>query len=456
MLRSFSPGVWIVVFLALGSTSVIWLLPEAPRDGLQFWTFVREHAAVAQDAAKRWEADHPTLPVRVSTLTGPTLQTRMLSGFYSGTPVGDLIEIERSLIGQVFAGPEADIGLMDLTDLLRREGLLAQINTPSFSPWTFHNRIFGLPHDVHPVMLLYRSDLVEAAGIDVRQIQTWDDYFRVMRPLMRDRDGDGRVDTYLLNLAPTSLGLHEILLLQAGGGLFAPDGSPTINSEVNVRTVAQMAIWSSGPNRATAEVPLAGVSAMKLADEGYIMAFLAPDWLSGALRTNLPNMAGRFKVMPLPAFVPGGRRTSVYGGTMVGITKASRDPAVAWEFAKRVYLAPETAERLYRVFCIVSPIKTNWSLPCYDEPDPYFSHQPVGRLYLNLAADVPLRVPSPYYAQASDVLSAAIVSICRDVDVRQLTDPAAAEPIARQALDIAQSRLLHLMSRNVFQPTGAP
>ena len=456
MLRLFSPGVWIVVLLAGASTVLVWLLPPTPHDGMQFWTFVREHASVANDTAAVWNPAHPSLPVRVSTLTGPTLQTRMQSGFYSNTPIGDLIEVERGLIGQVFAGPESEIGLVDLTDLIEREHLRENINSPSLSPWSFHGRIYGLPHDVHPVMLLYRSDLVEAAGIDVSRIETWDDYFRVMRPLLRDRDGDGRVDSYLLNLAPTSLMLHEILLLQAGGGLFATNGSPTINSEINIHTVAQMAVWCAGPSRSTAEVIIDGPSAMKLADEGYMIAFLTPDWLAGAIRKGLPNMAGKFKVMPLPAWTKGGRRTSVLGGTMVGLTKASPNREAAWEFAKQLYFSKKTAERLYRTFCIVSPIKTNWSLPCYDEPDQYFSGQPIGRLYLNLAADVPLRVPSPYYSQACDVLNSAMISVCRYVDEHALTDPAAVEAEAHRTLDASQAQLLHLMSHNAFLRPSAP
>ncbi|MBS0632496.1 MAG: extracellular solute-binding protein [Verrucomicrobia bacterium] len=450
MLRLFSPGVWIVVLLAVVSSILVCLLPEAPRDGMQYWTWVREHAAVASSVAVKWNATHPNLPVRVSTLNPTALNTRLLSGFYSGTPVADLVEIERSSIGQVFAGPSDDIGLVDLTDLMDREHLREKINAPSLSPWTFRGRVYGLPHDVHPVMLGYRADLVEAAGIDVTKIETWDDYFRVMRPLMVDRDGDGRPDSYLLNLAPTSLGIHEVLLLQAGGGLIAPDGSPTLNSEINIRIVAQMAVWCAGPNRMTAEINVAGPSAMRLAAEGYAVGFIWPDWAAGATRTALPNMAGKFKLMPLPAFTRGGRRTSVFGGTMLGLTKVSPHREAAWDFAKKVYLAPETAERLYRTFGIVSPIKSNWSLPCYDEPDPYYCGQHVGRLYLNLAADVPLRVPSPYYLQAGDAFNAAMVTVCRAVDDQGLTDPAAVEPIARRVLDTAQANVQRLMSNNLF------
>jgi len=456
MLRFQSFGLVLVTVLAAVSTTLVLLQPVEPRDGLQYWTFDRSHAQVASAAAANWNPRHPDLPVRVTTLTGPTLLTRMLSGFYSDTPVGDMIEVERGQIGQVFAGPVQDIGFVDLTDRIDRDGLRAAINAPSLSPWSLHGRNYGLPHDVHPTMLLYRSDLVEAAGIDVRQIETWDDYFRVMRPLFRDHDGDGRPDTYLLNTSPTNMGAHEVMLLQAGGGMFDAAGQPALNSEINVRTVARMVVWMAGPNRMTADAPVSGPSAIKLAGEGYMLAFLAPDWFAGAIKKELPNLAGKLKFMPLPAWERGGRRTSVLGGTMVGITKACRQPDEAWAFIKHLYFAPETARRLYATFCIVSPIKSNWSLACYDEPDPYFSGQPVGRLFLNLAGDVPERIPSPFYASATTVLSAAIVGSCRHVDRHGITDPAVVEPEVRRRLDAAQAELLGIMQRNVFVAGRAP
>jgi arabinosaccharide transport system substrate-binding protein len=174
------------------------------------------------------------------------------------------------------------------------------------------------------------------------------------------------------------------------------------------------------------------------------------------MRNYLPNMAGKFKVMPLPAWTKGGRRTSVLGGTMLGITKACRDPDAAWAFAKQLYFAPETARHLYATYRIVSPIKANWSLPCYDESDEFFSHQPLGRLYLNLAAEVPERISSPYYSSAGSIFGDAVVAVCRHVEQNGLTDPAAVEPEARRQLDKAQRKILHLMRHNVFQARHAP
>ena len=155
------------------------------------WSFTNEHVDIYRPIIAQWNAAHPDIRVELNELSLVVEQQRLMSGFYSQTPIADLMEIERGKIGALFAAPLANIGLYDLTPYLERDHLFEQINAPSFGPWTTRGHVFGLPHDVHPVMLAYRSDIVEAAGIDVRQIETWEDYVRVMSPLMKDV-GPGR------------------------------------------------------------------------------------------------------------------------------------------------------------------------------------------------------------------------------------------------------------------------
>lgn len=456
MLRYFSPGVWLLVLLAIGSSILVFLLPVQPRPGIVFWLFDRNHAMLSEHIAEQWNRENPDNPVQVTLLNGAAMNSRMLTGFYADTPVGDLIEVERSVIGQIFAGPLNDVGFVDLTDRLEEERVGDMINTPSFSPWSTRNRIFGLPHDVHPVMLMYRADLAEAAGIDVAQIETWNDFFRVMRPLMGDLDGDGRTDRWLLSGGPTAMQFHEVFLLQAGGGYFDADGQPALNSDINVRIVSQLATWYAGPARVTGELPTTPITAQQLIIQGYVAAMLAPDWYAGSVRNSLPAMAGKFKLMPLPAWEPGGRRTSVFGGTMLGITKASQQQAAAWEFAKKLYLSPETAKGLYEVTRIITPIKSNWDESCYDEPDPYYGGQPIGRLYINLAPDVPLRPSSPFYGNAQQELNAAVIALSNYTEEHAITNPALLHDECRRLLDRAQAGLLRQMQRNVFVRNSTP
>ena len=454
MLRHISPGVWLVLFMAAVSSVLVAWLPVAPRHGIELWVFDRYHASVAREVAQAWNKARPDAQVNVTLLTGSSLSTRMLSGFYSDTPIADLIEVERNLIGQVFAGPMEDVGFVDLTPRIEAEGLHNVINAPSFSPWSRSGHIFGLPHDVHPVMLIYRSDLAEAAGIDVTAIETWDDYFRLMRPLMQDLDGDGRSDRYLLNASPSNPLFNEALLLQAGGGLFAADGAPRLDSPINIRILANLATWYAGPNRVASEVSTGGASGLQLMSQGYVVGFLAIDWYSGFLRKQLPQLAGKFRIMPLPAWTKGGRRTSVYGGTMIGVTKAAKDPAAAWEFAKELYLSPLGAERLYSASRIVTPIRPLWDRKFYDEPDPYYGGQAIGRLYLELAPEVPQRVSSPYYGTANALMTEALTELSEYVEQHGIADPDALLPEAARVMGRAQSSLVRMMQRNVFIQTA--
>jgi arabinosaccharide transport system substrate-binding protein len=297
---------------------------------------------------------------------------------------------------------------------------------------------------------MYRSDLVEAAGIDVSKIETWDDYFRLLRPLMVDLDGDGRTDRFLLNSSASSLLFNEVLMLQGGGGFFDVNGHPIMNCDANVRVLSRITTWYVGPRQVANEVNLWTASGLRLINEGYVIGLLAPDWLLGSLAANLPGLAGKVKIMPVPAFEKGGRRTAVLGGTMLGITRNSPHREDAWEFAKQVYLSAATAKRLFDLARIVTPIKSNWHESFYDEPDPYYSNQPVGRILLNLAPDVPRRSSSPFYTQAQQVLNVATIELARYASEHGINEPAALEPEARRILDRAQQQLLLQINHNIF------
>jgi arabinosaccharide transport system substrate-binding protein len=446
-----SPGVWTMVVLACVSSAAVLLLPAAPREKTQFWIFAKQHREIYDALIARWNRTHPENRVEMSLVNIPVMEQRMMSGFLTGTPMADVVEVERLVAGRAFTGPLDQVGFVDLTDRLKSECLFDGINAPSFSPWTSRGRIFGLPHDVHPVLLMYRADLVEAAGIDVSKIETWDDYFRLLRPLMRDLDGDGRVDRYLLNASPSDPATTELLLLQAGGAVFDEQERPTLTSRANARALARLVPWHAGPARACrwSDVVTTASGQQTLVD-GLVVAVLTPDWLSGHFKKQVPNLAGKIKVMPLPAWERGGRRTSVWGGTMLGIAKNSPHVEADWEFAKAIYLSQEMAVELYRSTNIVSPIKAHWMNPVYDEPDPYFSGQPVGRLYLQQAPDVPRRPASPYNTQAIRKLTNCLTLLVEYARQHQLYDPAALEPEAQRLLDDAQCDVERQIERNVF------
>src|SRR5690606_30957026 len=267
-------------------------------------------------AAATWNAAHPEPRnhLNVSLIQYQALERRLVAAFTAGAPVADLVETESQAMARAFAGPVEDVGFVDLTERLEREGLFERTNRPSFALWTSRGRTFALPHDVHPVLLGYRADIVEAAGIDVSQIETWDDFRRVLAPLIQDLDGDGRPDRYLLNFWENNFDIIELLMLQAGPPFFDAAGAPQLASEAHARTLASLVSWVAGPDRFCVDAREFTAGGDRMRVEGTVIASILPDWLAGTWKTYIPGLHGKVKLMKLPAWERGGRRTSVSGG----------------------------------------------------------------------------------------------------------------------------------------------
>ena len=340
---------------------------------------------------------------------------RLMSGFSSGLPTADLVEYETAMAGKIYSGGQDRIGLIDLRPRLEAEGWLERLNTPSVLMWSVGDGIYGIPHDVHPVMMSYRADLVEEAGIEMSAIKTWADFERVMKPLVRDLDGDGKPDRWPLNLWWTDDARIEALMLQAGGGLVDASGRPQLDHPRNAVVAAQVVVWCVGPQPISTQVLDFNQSGYELRRRGFVVADLMADWYGGVLIQNAPGLAGKLKVMPIPAWEPGGRRVTVWGGTALGIAELVDSPDAAWDFARELYLRPEFARRLYETNLIISPVKDYRDEAYYDEPVPYFSGQAVGRLMIDLAEDVPLQPPSPFKPIADARLATAMFRLAEFV-----------------------------------------
>ena len=132
---------------------------------------------------------------------------------------------------------------------------------------------------------------------------------------------------------------------------------------------------------------------------------------------------------------------------MLGITKACPDPELAWAVAEHMYFdKAELAER-FRQTNILPPLKDAWQHPAFDEKRPYWSGQPLGRLYADLAADVPPQYASPLVETVKSKM-AGVISACaayyRDHGAEGF------EGFARQRLAAAGAEVRRYMRSNPF------
>ena len=253
-------------------------------------------------------------------------------------------------------------------------------------------------------MLAYRRDLFEAAGVDVTQIETWEDFIRVGRELTRVGE------RYMIELSDNHSGHYEMFLFQRDGGYFDAEGRLTMDNEVALETLLFFIPLIAGPDRIASDLGSGRVFTQAI-EQGFFLSFVCPDWRSKVAETDIPRMHGKMALMPLPAVEPGGRRTSTWGGTMLGITKACPDPELAWQVAEHMYFDKAELAVRFRETNILPPLKDAWEHPAFDEERAYWSGQPLGRLYADLADEVPPQYASPLVETVKSKM-AGVVSAC--------------------------------------------
>jgi arabinosaccharide transport system substrate-binding protein len=218
------------------------------RPDLVVVTFIDAHYESYRRAIPRFEREHG-VKVQLQQMHWASLQARLQNAMLAGTEVPDLAELFEGSIGYFTRGPAEDFGVMDLTDRLRADGLTDRMVESRFSLWSARGRVYALPHDVHPVMLAYRTDLVAKLGIDVAQLDTWDKFVEAGRRITRDFDGDGVIDHYMLDLRFDGNWGFSTLMFQRGGQFFDPQGKVAFATEDTAELMRWYILQTRGPNK---------------------------------------------------------------------------------------------------------------------------------------------------------------------------------------------------------------
>jgi arabinosaccharide transport system substrate-binding protein len=409
VLTKFPFGTAPLVVFAVTLLSGLWVAahPIPPSTATaRIWTFSAEHVLQYEEASAAYGLLHPGASFEVKNFEYRAMATRLRSAFWADLDVPELVEMNSSRAAVFFAGPVEDVGFVDLRERLHSSGLFDRMVRGRLDQFTNRGRIFGMPHDVHPVLIAYRKDIFDAEGIDASQIETWDDFIRVGRRLRRLPGEHPDGPRYIIQMPRAEGWGVEILIIQRGGGYFDAEGHLTLDSEEVVQTIKMYVPMVAGPDRIAADVGVANqLMTVKSMEEGRTLGFLAPDWRSRAFENDMPRLKGKMALMPLPAFTRGGRRTSTWGGTMLGIPKNSKSVERAWEVAQYLYDNPANWERQWRQTGILPAVRDAWKLPAFQERSAYWSNQMVAEEYAKVADDVPPRYSHPQIELAETKLT---------------------------------------------------
>lgn len=445
-------GILVLVFFS--ACGLLAMRENAPieRPDLIIETFTKEHAAAYRLVIPKFEAENHC-KIQLTVVDQYALQSRLQSAMQVGADVPDIVELMDGYISFFTRGAVENVQLRDLTDKLKASGKYDQIVNARFSKWSSKGHIFALPHDVHPSVLAYRKDIVEQLGIDVSQLTTWDKFAEVGREVVaKSRDAHGQPQHYMFDMPTDGNDVLPMLALQRGSSMFSPDGDVTFDSPAYIDTVCWYVKQIQGPGRIAFPCGW-GQNLAQAMDDGLVLFYMCPDWRTMQFEMNTPELAGKIGFIPLPAWEPGGLRTSTWGATGMAFPKASKHFDLAWKLAMYLYYDEKQLGPRFLATNILPPLKTAWSQPEFSQVDPYFGIS-LGKLFIPLAPQVP---PSPINAYYYD----AVMQISRAFTIASNYYAEHGEvglhDVAEREMKASAEQVRKAMRRNVFlNPPGEP
>jgi lactose/L-arabinose transport system substrate-binding protein len=373
--RKYLFGVLMVLALvAMACTTTAPSSPEVegPSGKITVWAWDLPDVAF-ESCIPGFQAKYPDNPIEVEVVSVPwgDIHTKLATAIEAGTGAPDLSIVEGYFM-PTFAGP----GVVDLTDKV--EPYRDSVAPAKFVEVEADGRVWGIPWDLPPAVLLYRADLFEEAGI-TEIPETWDEYVNELGPKFAE---DGR---YLMAIDPstaTAFYWYRALLAQIGSGYFDENGNVLLGDEKSIRVAQWMADAVENGAALTGVQYFEGPTWWSALKDDKVASMVGATWMVGMM----------WRAAPLPVFEDDDPPVTYLGGSSVIIPSQSTNQETAWAFAEHCLLTLEGNQTIFEATNVWPGYLPMFADETFDTPDPYFGGQPIGRTFADLNPQV-----GPYY-----------------------------------------------------------
>ena len=351
-------------------------------------------AKALMETAKTFNEKYPKIKVNVMELAGGlSAYERYSVIFSSGVGVPDVIQVESDYI-QTF---------LDLKQYIDIEGKVdpSKISTSYDS----EGKLVSIPWDSAPVVMFYREDLFNRAGIDAASIITWEDYIEAGKKL-QSVFPNVKMNGFAYSKDDN---FWRCLLVENNTYFLNKNGEITISSPKSIETLNMMKrLKDEGITLNTVNWD-GQISASK---NGTVATQIIGCWRAGTIKDQMPEMKGKWKIMPMPAFTKDGVRASSLGGSDLSVTAS--DPikqAASVEFVRESLMNTDNQLMMYEKYSLFPSY-----LPAYDDERFNKSDYYFGDNFNQMLSSITREIPQAIYTSEnySEIRNIAI-SVLEDI-----------------------------------------
>lgn len=362
---------------------------------LNFWTF---GATGYEDLAKTYEKEHPGVKVKVRSAETAEHHDALFTALSAGSGAPDITMLEIDQLDRFKAASDRfenlyDLGAKDIKD----QYLDWKWKTGENEKGDF---LIGLPTDIGPKALYYRTDVFEAAGLptnpdEVTALINSPAAFEEAALQVKEKTGKPFVDSiemafraYLDGAKETFLNPKGELLIKKDGGAVkeAYDYAVKLNK---LGVVGKFEMWS--PEWANA------------VNKGEFAAELGAGWLKGWMEGNAQEAAGKWKVATLPS-----EFAANWGGSFIAIPKETKNAKEAYKFASWL-ISPDNQLKSFQDKGLFPSAQSVYEMDAFKtNQDAFFGGQATAPVFAKAAQDINGAVykGEKYFPVYSEVLNA--------------------------------------------------
>ncbi|MBZ4488209.1 extracellular solute-binding protein [Microbacterium sp. cx-55] len=332
-----------------------------------------------EDVVDIWNQENPDIQVEVQT--GPNGNGGTYQNFFN----------------QIAAGDAPDLGQIEydaLPNFLVQDGLediggCADVVAAQdqFVDWAWgqvslgtEGSVYGIPQDIGPMALFYRSDLFAQNGIAIPT--TWEEYKEAAKQIRA-------LGGYITNFSTADINQFAGFVWQAGGQWFANDGDAwdvTLTDDASVKVadywqelidedlVSSYPAWTDEWNNAY--------------NSSEVWTWNSAVWGANSISSGAPDTAGNWSVAPLPQWSAGEAVAGNWGGSSIAVLKGSEHLYEATKFALWLNTSDEALTALNESANIYPATTKGLTLPSLAEGVDFYGGQKIYDVFAEAATEV--------------------------------------------------------------------
>ncbi len=324
--------------------------------------------------------------------------TKLTTNLATGSGAGDVIVVDVEKIGPFVASG----GLVNLSEKYGVDKY-----AENFAPYAWtqgkgaDGSVYGVPVDLGPGVMYYRTDILEKTGIDINEaIKDWDSYIAAGVKLKQ----------YNIQLIASAADVAQAIIFTTvpeGEGLyFDKNGKPVVTSErfvhafevakeirdkgLDGRILAWSNEWYEGFRNGTFATQLSGA------------------WLLGHLNNWIaPETAGSWGVSHLPDGIYGS-----WGGSFLSIPTQSKHQDEAWKLIEYMTTRRDIQLKHFETIAAFPANTTTYDDKLFEEKVPFLGGQKARLLFAEVAQNIkPVAPAKGDHVARSIILENALMEV---------------------------------------------